>query len=145
MIIKEYDDISTRHLNPNSKTKHGIGLCFFNPETELLQEFDSNTTVPILPYENSIRRFYIVRDNFTVDINTVSITLMIESEGYTVKTIVGSDKNATEEDFESVSNSTMNVIFVSQHPSGIIPLDVLITSKSYALTKVSLIIDMDVD
>lgn len=144
MIIKEYDDISTKHLNPKTKTKHGVGLCFFNPETELLQEFDSNTTVPILPYENSIRRFYIVRDNYTGDISTISITLMIESEDYTVKTKVGSDKTE-ESDFDNIPSSAMNVIYVSQHPSGIIPLDVMITSKSYSLSKVSLIIDMDVD
>lgn len=122
-------------------TKLGLGFCFFNPVTESLQEFDTSTTVPILPYENTIRRYYIVRDKGLESISTISVAILSPSTDYEIKNIVGKE-GITLADFNSIPVSNTNLIFMSEHTTGLIPIDVLIISKTYALTGVPLIIEI---
>lgn len=144
MNITNHPSINLSHINKDVKTKNGIGFCYFNPETELLQEFDTSTSIPILPYEESIRRFYIVRDTYTGSINTLKLTFLIVSEDYEIKSIVAKE-DVDISDFKDVPKGNTNLIFLSEHPSGIIGVDVLIQSKVYSLTRVPLVIELEVN
>lgn len=144
MNITNHPSINLSHTNKNVKTKNGIGFCYFNPETELLQEFDTSTSIPILPYEESIRRFYIVRDAYTGSINTLKLTFLVASTDYEIKSIEAKE-GVDVSDFKDIPKGNTNLIFLSEHPSGIIGIDVLIRSKVYSLTRVPLYIELEVD
>lgn len=143
MIVKNFEKIDENHLDPLTPTKNGIGLCFFNPETETLVEFSADSTIPVLPYEDSIKRYYIVRDQSLSNINTISITMTSTNPNFIIKNIKGIiDPEST--DFDSVPVNNTNVIFLSEYTSGVIPIDVYVKSNTYSLTKVPLVIEMEI-
>lgn len=144
MRVKKIETINESNLDPNKPTKNGIGLCYFNPETETLVEFNTSSTIPVLPYEDSIKRYYIVRDQSFSNVNTISITITSSNTDYIIKNIKGI-VDPESSDFDSIPNNNTNVLFLSEHTSGVIPIDVYVKSNTYTLTKVPLTVEIDIE
>ena len=62
MAIKTVDK-----LNLSTNVINGIGLCYFDPETEQLNEFGSQEVLYITPFEESVRRYYLVKNSDFID------------------------------------------------------------------------------
>ena len=45
----------------------GIGVCYFDPETEKLKEFHSGLSLVVGPFETTVRRFYVVKPSTLIN------------------------------------------------------------------------------
>lgn len=138
MILSRIEDIDARNLSDSYKTVHGIGLCYFDPKDEVLKEFNPTAAIPIYPSEVSKRQFYIVIDNTSLLLSTITLTASITDAAYTVKTSLN-----YEEDFDTVTANNSIVAFYSQYPSGIIPVTVYIQNNKDTLENVELELDLE--
>lgn len=136
MIITEVTEIGLEHVSEDHKTKNGIGICFFDPKEEALLEFNPNTTIPIYPNEKSYRKFFIVRDNISLNFNTVILQAETDTSDYTVKIMLNKTDDVAE-------NNTL-LEFFSNYPNGIIPFYIYIESNttSYLETNLKLILEV---
>jgi hypothetical protein len=141
MTILTLDNVGLSNINTSTPTTYGIGLCYFDPSSETLKEFSSSTSIPVLPYEESIRRFYILKDSGTIIGNTVSLTVTTQSSDYVVKnTIAGL---LDDDEFDTINPNNVSIAFLSEFSSGIIPVDIYIKSLTYSLTNVVLNIQLE--
>lgn len=137
--VEELGNISDANINTEAKTRNGIGLCYFEPDTELLKEFTSNITIPVFPMEESVRQFYIVRDDPTLKINTILFKAFSDSTDYEVKSALDNNSNYT----DLFTNNEV-LIFPSNY-TNIIPINIYIKNIRYTATDLILNISMDIN
>lgn len=139
MNVIEIEKVGLQNLSDSHKTRNGIGLCFFDPYDETLKEFDSTTRIPIYPAEKSLRKFYIVKDDYTLIPNIAIVKVKANSDEYIVK-------SATDGvlDFDVIPKDNVVIDFFSKYHTGIIPFTLYIESLSTSLSEVSLTIDIEV-
>ena len=87
MKVTETPGVGLEHISDSYKTKNGVGICFFDPLTEVLLEFNETTRIPVYPTEACFRRFYIVKDSFDSNYNVVSLKSYSVSSDYKIKTV----------------------------------------------------------
>ncbi len=140
MIIAEVPEVNLTHISIAQKTLNGVGICFFDPVTETLFEFNSNTKIPIYPMEESYRRFFIVRDGINITFNTVTIQTIVENSSYVSKLLF--DKV---QDINTVPENNTIIEFFSNFPNGIIPFYLYIKSNSSSYLDVDLKLILEVN
>lgn len=142
-IMNIIDDINTSHVGV---TAHGIGLCYFDPTQELLVEF-SNNNINITPFEKSVKRYYLVVTDFTNLPYRVNIQFTSNLDNLIVKHKVKQNNTllTNKYEYENILESNYSSIMLSQHPSGIVPIDVYFESISHVNYNGSLIVTLDVD
>lgn len=140
MIIAEVPEVNLTHISIAQKTLNGVGICFFDPVTETLLEFNSNTKIPIYPMEESYRRFFIVRDGINITFNTVTIQTIVENSSYVSKLLF--DKV---QDINTVPENNTIIEFFSNFPNGIIPFYLYIKSNSSSYLDVDLKLILEVN
>ena len=140
MIIAEVPEVNLTHISIAQKTLNGVGICFFDPVTETLLEFNSNTKIPIYPMEESYRRFFIVRDGINITFNTVTIQTIVENSSYVSKLLF--DKV---QDINTVPENNTVIEFFSNFPNGIIPFYLYIKSNSSSYLDVDLKLILEVN
>lgn len=138
MNITEIETIGLENVSDSYKTRQGIGLCFFDPSDEMLKEFDSTTRIPVYPAEVSLRKFYIVKDDYTITPNIVIIKIKANSDDYIVKAATDGVL-----DFKEIPKDNVVIDFFSKYPSGIIPFTMYIESLSTSLEEVSVTIELE--
>ena len=62
MTVKTVDSLSL-----STNVSKGIGLCYFDPETEQLNEFGTQEYLYITPFEENVRRYYLVKNSDNID------------------------------------------------------------------------------
>ena len=139
MKVTETQDVGLEHISNSYKTKNGVGICFFDPLEEVLLEFNENTRIPVYPTETCFRRFYIVKDNYETNFNTVSLKAYSESSDYKVKTVPDKVDNV-----EQIPDGNVMIEFFSNYPSGIIPFYLYIESTTTSYLEAELIIELEV-
>ena len=140
MKVTETPDVGLEHISNSYKTKNGVGICFFDPLEEVLLEFNENTRIPVYPTETCFRRFYIVKDNYETNFNTVSLKAYSESSDYKVKTVLDKLDN-----LEQIPDGNVMIEFFSNYPSGIIPFYLYIESTTTSYLEAELIIELEVN
>lgn len=138
MVLSKIESIDANNLSSNFKTVNGIGLCYFDPEDEILKEFNPTAILPIYPGEFSKRQFYIVIDDTSLLLNTITFTASLEDSEYSVKSSLDYNDN-----FEDIVNNNSVIVFVSQYPSGIMPITVYIKNDKDTLEDVILDIELE--
>lgn len=119
--------------NVVSSMSNGIGLCYFDPDTETLKEFSIDETIHLNPYEHSVRRFYFVKN--TDLINNVrpilaNLSIVSNTSDIDVKLNIGRERITSKYDYyDTETNNTVIVLF-SEFPSGMIPIDLYIKSNT---------------
>ncbi len=142
MIVNNIPEIGLEHISGSYKTLNGVGVCFFDPLSEALIEFNSNTKIPVYPSEESYRRFFIVKDSLEssfLALNTIALQTEATTD-YTVKIV--NDKSI---DISTVPDNNTFIEFFSNYPSGIIPFYLYIKSNisSYIDVDLKLILTVE--
>jgi len=135
-IVK--NDVGLENISDSFKTKNGVGICYFDPEDEILKEFNSSTKIPVYPSEKSTRRFYVVKDDISLLPNTVLIRATSSSKDYIVKV------NTDETNFDEIEDGNIVIDFFSKYPNGIIPFTLYIESTTTTIDNVPLIFELEV-
>ena len=138
MNITEIEEVGLDHVSDQHKTKNGIGLCFFDPFDETLKEFDSTTRIPVYPTESALRRFYILKDDYSIITNIVFVKVKSNSDEYIVK--ASTDDSV---DFDQIPKDNVVIDFFSKYPNGIIPFTIYIKSLSTNVEEVSISIELE--
>ena len=138
MVLSKIESIDASNLDSNYKTINGIGLCYFDPEDEILKEFNPTAILPIYPGETSKRQFYIVIDDTSLLLNTITFTASLEDSEYSVKSSLNYNDN-----FDDIINNNSVVAFFSQYATGIIPITVYIKNEKDTLEDVVLDIELE--
>lgn len=121
-----------------------IGVCYFDPEIEQLREFHPGLSFIVNPFETSVRRFYIVKPSTQVkgvSVMYTNISFKSVSEDIVFKVRLANERISSVEDFYDVTPENKLNIFFNTYPSGIIPIDVYIESK----TNSNIITDVSID
>lgn len=139
MVFTELQDIGSQNLSESFKTINGIGFCYFDPEDELLKEFNPTASLPIYPGEESKRQFYIVSDTMSIIYNTITVTARVQDVSYTIKTSLNYN-----EDFDNVPSNNSITIFASQYVNGIIPVTLYIKNGKDTIEDVVMDIELDI-
>lgn len=138
--MKQNDDqdIGLESISPNYKTKRGIGICYYDPVEESLIEFNPTTKIPVYPMEEGFRRFYIVKDDTSLNFNIVTIKASTTSSDYIVKTISDNTIN-----IEEIESNNLLIDFFSSHPNGIIPFYFYIKSNTTSYLDANIDIELE--
>lgn len=139
MNVSDIEEVGLDNISDTYKTKNGIGLCFFDPFGETLKEFDATTKIPVYPMEKVVRRFYVVKDDYSILYNTITLKVTSNSNNYLIKA-----STIDNVDFTLIPSNNTLIDFFSKYPTGIIPLNLYIESLSTNLEEVSLSIDIEV-
>lgn len=105
-----------------------IGLCFYEPRTEQLREFDNTVSIVLGPFERTVRRFYVVKPSGTIQGQTLSkLKVKIEASSSSIeqKVKVGQEDLSIPSDFSEYQANNEIIILLSEYSTGIIPIDVL--------------------
>lgn len=116
-------------LNLTPELSRGAGLCYFDPETEALTEFSSQELIYITPFEESVRRYYLVKSSAEPSV-FASVRIRSNSALMDLKVSVGGIRVTAKEEFIDLEVNNSLVVFFSEFPSGIIPLDVYFKSNA---------------
>lgn len=114
----------TREAMPSS-LEGTIGLCYFNPETDTLHEFNNDVRVVLGPFEESVRRFYIVKPSNTISNKVYSyFRLRVEpsSPTFALKVRLGERTLSSPESFSNIEGKEV-VEFFNNYVNGLIPID----------------------
>lgn len=110
-----------------------VGLCYFDPIEEKLVELTSDASIVINPFEETVRRFYLIKPSRTISGRVplyFKVGLDNISELLEFKLKTGEERLSYVGDYyETPPNNTIT-IYSSPYPSGIIPLDVYCKSKT---------------
>lgn len=101
-----------------------LKLCYYNPVTEELTEFNSNEEVCIAPHENTVRRYYLIGEG-SPSHATLSITS--STENVEVRILEGKNYNDIYS-FEDIETNNTITVFFAPYPSGVIPIDINVKS-----------------
>lgn len=105
---------------------HAIGLCYFDPVSEELVEFNNEEKIYLTPYENTVRRYYLVVSNPIYNgsrLQQATISVSSESEHVHVRVLEGLELH-DKYSFEGVDVNNSVTMFFNNHPTGIIPIDI---------------------
>lgn len=128
MAIKTVDK-----LNLSTNVINGIGLCYFDPETEQLNEFGSQEVLYITPFEESVRRYYLVKNSDFIDNKKpiyASISVVSNNNDIELKIGKGFERLTDKAEFYDTEINNNLLIFFNEYSSGIIPLDFFFKSSS---------------
>lgn len=128
MAIKTVDK-----LNLSTNVINGIGLCYFDPETEQLNEFGSQEVLYITPFEESVRRYYLVKNSDFIDNKKpiyASISVVSNNNDIELKIGKGYERLTDKAEFYDTEINNNLLIFFNEYSSGIIPLDFFFKSSS---------------
>lgn len=128
---------------PNSLSSI-IGLCYIDPVSEKLVEFNSDEKIYLTPFENTVRRYYlVVVDTLHRGIRLQYATIKVSSEydDIYVKILEGNTNN-DRYNYDDVEANNSVTVFFNNYPNGIIPLDINI--KSLTATNVQFSIDIGI-
>lgn len=123
-----------------------IGLCYYNPQEETLKEFDPNTSIVLGPFEESVRRFYIVKPSGVVQgsvYSYVKLTASSASPTFDIKLKIGGSYLSDIEDFSSIEGKEC-VAFFSHYTNGLIPVDFYCKNSSTIENTTSLELTLEV-
>lgn len=123
----------TGDLSPSSLTDD-IGLCYYDPTTETLKEFDPSVSITVGPFEYSVRRFYIVKPNDTIKgSNYTQIKLKVESGASVIQNKIKIGREnllSIPSDFAEYGVNNEVIALFGHHTTGIIPVDILTHCES---------------
>lgn len=139
MNITQVTEVSLDNISSNHKTRNGIGLCFFDPLDETLKEFNPTTRIPIYPEEKSERKFFLLKDDITLNPNIAILKVSNTSPYYTVK--IATDQVL---DFSNIPENNVVIDFFSKYPNGIMPVTIQIESLTTSLEYTTLEIDIEI-
>ena len=128
MTIKTVDS-----LDLSTNVSRGIGLCYFDPETEQLNEFGSQEFLFVTPFEEIVRRYYLVKNSDIIDNKKpifASISFSSSNSDVTVKVAKGYSRVTDRAEFYDIEANNELLIFFNEYSSGIIPLDIYTKSNS---------------
>lgn len=128
MTVKTVDSLSL-----STNVSKGIGLCYFDPETEQLNEFGTQEFLYITPFEENVRRYYLVKNSDSIDNKKpifASIKITSDNSDIDMKVSKGYERVTDRAEFYDVEINNELLLFFNEYPSGIIPLDVYMKSNS---------------
>lgn len=112
-----------------------IGLCYFDPQEEVLKEFNPSVSIVLGPFEESVRRFYIVKPSNTIQgsiYNYVKVSVESSSPYYEVKVKIGEGSMSSVESYSQIEGKECSTFF-SHYSNGLIPIDFY--SKNTSITE----------
>ena len=115
MAIKTVDK-----LNLSTNVINGIGLCYFDPETEQLNEFGSQEVLYITPFEESVRRYYLVKNSDFIDNKKpiyASISVVSNNNDIELKIGKGFERLTDKAEFydTEINNNLLIFLFIHSH------------------------------
>lgn len=122
-------------LTPISNVINGIGLCYFDPESEQLIEFGHQEDLYVTPFEESVRRYYLVKNSDLVGGTRplfASISITSNNSDLEVKLAKGPIRISDKAEYYDVEINNTLTLFFNEYPSGVTPLDLYF--KSYSNT-----------
>lgn len=128
MTVKTVDSLSL-----STNVSKGIGLCYFDPETEQLNEFGTQEYLYITPFEENVRRYYLVKNSDNIDNKRpifASISIISNNSDIDIKVSKGYERVTDKAEFYDVEINNELLIFFNEYPSGIVPLDIYMKSNS---------------
>lgn len=128
MTVKTVDSLSL-----STNVSKGIGLCYFDPETEQLNEFGTQEYLYITPFEENVRRYYLVKNSDNIDNKRpifASVSIISNNSDIDIKVSKGYERVTDKAEFYDVEINNELLIFFNEYPSGIIPLDIYMKSNS---------------
>lgn len=128
MTVKTVDSLSL-----STNVSKGIGLCYFDPETEQLNEFGTQEYLYITPFEENVRRYYLVKNSDNIDNKRpifASVSIISNNSDIDIKVSKGYERVTDKAEFYDVEINNELLIFFNEYPSGIVPLDIYMKSNS---------------
>lgn len=128
MTVKTVDSLSL-----STNVSKGIGLCYFDPETEQLNEFGTQEYLYITPFEENVRRYYLVKNSDNIDNKRpifASVSIISNNSDIDIKVSKGYERVTDKAEFYDVEINNELLIFFNEYPSGIVPLDMYVKSNS---------------
>ena len=128
MTVKTVDSLSL-----STNVSKGIGLCYFDPETEQLNEFGTQEYLYITPFEENVRRYYLVKNSDNIDNKRpifASVSIISNNSDMDIKVSKGYERVTDKAEFYDVEINNELLIFFNEYPSGIVPLDIYMKSNS---------------
>lgn len=116
-------------LNSDKAPSHltdEVGMCYYDPKTEDLKEFDPSVVIHTGPFERSVRRFYLVKPSGTIRGQLYTqAKIKVESQSPHVehKVKVGLDNISIPSDFIEYDLNNEIIVLFSHHTTGVIPID----------------------
>lgn len=121
-----------------------IYLCYYNPTSDKLEEISDRILLDVLPFEETIRRFYLVHPELT-DSSYISIETSVEGAQrytYEVKVLLGKE-DPTVGDFDyAYSGHTLFKIHCEKVFNNAIPVDIFL--KSFNATETQAYINISI-
>ena len=128
MTVKTVDSLSL-----STNVSKGIGLCYFDPETEQLNEVGTQEYLYITPFEENVRRYYLVKNSDNIDNKRpifASVSIISNNSDIDIKVSKGYERVTDKAEFYDVEINNELLIFFNEYPSGIVPLDIYMKSNS---------------
>lgn len=122
-----------------------LGLCYFDPVSERLVEFNSEEKIYLTPFENSVRRYYLVLTNPIYNgtrLQYATIHVSTEYDDISVKVLEGLEVVNDRYNYEDIEANNTITVFFNNYASGIVPLD--INTKSFTSKNVKFTISIDI-
>lgn len=108
-----------------------IGLCYFDPVTEKLVEFNSSEKIYLTPFENTVRRYYLVVTNPVYQgarLQYATLKVSSEYDDVSVRVLEGLEIVNDKYNFTDIDANNTITVFFNNHATGIIPIDINIES-----------------
>ena len=124
---------------------NNLGLCYFDPVTEKLVEFNNEELIYLTPYENIVRRYYLVimSDLYNgIKLQYGNIKFSSIYEEVEVKILEGLGTINDKYNFDDVEANNTITVFFNNYSTGIIPIDVNI--KSLVSTHATFELDINI-
>lgn len=127
-----------------SQVSNPVGLCFFNPTSESLEEFTSDESIYLTPYEESVRRFYLVKTSQPLENNFAKLAIHSDTLGIELRAKVGEGSISNIQDFKDTPNNTEFFVFYGNYSSDIIPIDIYFKSTTALLVESKFLIKLEI-
>lgn len=125
-----------------------IGLCYYDPKTEQLKEFDPSVFIAVSPYEYSVRRFYIAKPSGTIQgkvYRNLTVSVASSSTLVTQKIRIGPQEISRASDFVEHEENGSISIPLDMYPTGIIPVDIFTQCNSPVALEAPMEITLEVE
>lgn len=122
-----------------------LGLCYFDPVSEKLVEFNNEEKIYLTPFENSVRRYYLVVSNPIYNGTRLQYATIKVSSAYddvTVKVLEGLEIVNDRYNYEDLEANNTITVFFNNYPSGHIPID--LNTKSLTSKNVKFTVDIEI-
>lgn len=112
-----------------SETRRGIGLCYFDPSVEQLIEFNTSQVIEVAPFEEGVRRFYLIRTDSSLVPTYAYITITGSNTSLTIKA-KDSELFSEVDAFINIPPDNTAVVNFSRYSNWLVPIDVYIRSNN---------------